>query len=108
MYTNLRTNLKNDLFFPIKQVSCLKNETFEITLIQEAEVDRLSKEVSAMQNVSIQTNVVTVSTGSDSGIESGEEDVGPPPAPGTQSEEDVTQKHVSKLLLWNALIVTRY
>lgn len=60
---------------------------------QEAEVDRLSKEVSAMQNVSIQTNVVTVSTGSDSGIESGEEDVAPPPAPGTQSEEDVTQKH---------------
>ncbi|KAL5271112.1 hypothetical protein ACHWQZ_G001684 [Mnemiopsis leidyi] len=58
---------------------------------QEAEVERLSKELSKMQNVSIQANVVTVSSGTDSGVESGEED-GPPPAPGTQSQEDVTEK----------------
>ena len=61
--------------------------------IQEAEVERLSKELSKMQNVSIQANVVTVSSGTDSGVESGEED-GPPPAPGTQSQEDVTEKQV--------------
>jgi len=57
---------------------------------QEAEVERLSQEVSKMQSVSIQANVVTVTAGTDSGIESGDEE-GPPPAPGSQSEENLTK-----------------
>lgn len=62
---------------------------------QEAEVERLSKEVAARLSVSIQTNVVTVSTGSDSGIES-EVEQGPPPPAGTKTEEDVTQKQAEE------------
>ena len=42
-----------------------------------------------MQSVSIQANVMTVSTGVDSGVES--EGEGPPPAAGTQSKQDVTE-----------------
>ena len=58
-----------------------------------------------MQNVSIQANVVTVSTESDSGIESGDEE-GPPPAPGTESDMDVTQKQLvsgaeGRSVLWS-------
>ena len=74
---------------------------------QEAEVERLSKELSKMQNVSIQANVVTVSAGTDSGVESGEED-GPPPAPGTQSQDDVTDKQVGWRIFWHVSLDSYY
>jgi hypothetical protein len=68
-------------------------------------VERLSQEVSKMQNVSIQANVVTVTAGTDSGIESGDEE-GPPPAPGSQSEENLT-KHVSTFTYTSVRLLTR-